>query len=127
MLTLRYILNQIYHHVSWNYRMKSGRTFWDELCYAYNQGVGEARRFQKVWDTMEKFIDSQRFCDVQHRLKIQARDAVCWRDACLLYFQQFSKQPIPYELERPIHELKEMMNYKLEITNFECPPSGFTQ
>lgn len=116
-----------FHHVSWNYRMKSGRTFWEELCYAYDQGVRETKNFQKVWDTMEKFIDSQRFGDVQHRLKIQVGDAVWWRDACLLYFQQFSKQPIPYELERPIHELKDMMNYKLEITNFESPPFGFTQ
>ena len=62
-----------------------------------------------------------------HRLKIQTRDAVWWKDACLLYFQQFSKQPIPYELERPVHELKDMMEYKLNITNFECPPYGFTK
>lgn len=76
---------------------------------------------------MEKYIDPERFRDVQHRLKIQARDAVWWKDACLLYFQQFSKQPIPYELERPVHELKDMMEYKLNITNFECPPYGFTR
>ena len=47
---------------------------------------------------MEPYIDSERFRDVQHRLKIQARDAVWWRDACLLYFQQFSRQSIPYEM-----------------------------
>lgn len=64
---------------------------------------------------MEPYIDSERFRDVQHRLKIQARDAVWWRDACLLYFQQFSRQSIPYELERPIHELKDMMEYKLVL------------
>ena len=34
---------------------------------------------------------------------------------------------IPYELERPIHELKDMMEYKLDITNFECPPYGFSK
>ena len=76
---------------------------------------------------MEKYIDPERFRDIQHRLKIQTRDAVWWKDACLLYFQQFSKQPIPYELERPVHELKDMMEYKLNITNFECPPYGFTK
>ena len=38
------------------------------------------------------------------------RDAVWWKDACLLYFQQFSKQPIPYELERPVHELKDIFS-----------------
>lgn len=114
-----------FHHVPWNHQMKSGRTLWAELCYAYNRGVSKTRNFQKLWDSMERYIDPQRFRDVQHRLKIQARDAVWWRDACLLYFQQFSRQPIPYELERPVHELEDMMKFKLNITNFECPPSGF--
>lgn len=114
-----------FHHVPWNHQMKSGRTLWAELCYAYNRGVSKTRNFQKIWDSMERYIDPQRFRDVQHRLKIQARDAVWWRDACLLYFQQFSRQPIPYELERPVHELEDMMRFKLDITNFECPPSGF--
>jgi alpha-glucuronidase len=116
-----------FHHVSWNHQMKSGRTLWAEMCHAYDRGVKEVRNFQKVWDTMEPYIDSERFQEVQHRLKIQSRDAVWWRDACLLYFGQFSKQPIPYELERPVHELKDMMEYQLDITNFECPPYGFTK
>lgn len=116
-----------FHHVPWNHQMKSGRTLWAELCHAYGRGVKEVRSFQSIWDTMEKFVDEERFRDIQHRLKIQSRDAVWWRDACLLYFQQFSKQPIPFELERPVHELKDMMEYKLEITNYECPPYGFTK
>lgn len=110
-----------FHHVPWNHRMKSGRTLWEEMCYRYDHGVRQVRSFQKTWDAAEKYVDSQRFKEVQRRLKIQVRDAVWWRDACLLYFQQFSKQPIPYELERPVHDLKDMMEYKLEITNFECP------
>lgn len=110
-----------FHHVPWNHRMKSGRTLWEEMCYRYDHGVRQVRSFQKTWDAAEKYVDSQRFKEVQRRLKIQVRDAVWWRDACLLYFQQFSKQPIPYELERPVHDLKDLMEYKLEITNFECP------
>ena len=116
-----------FHHASWNHQMKSGRTLWAEMCHAYDRGVKEVRNFQKVWDTMEPYIDSERFQEVRHRLKIQSRDAVWWRDACLLYFGQFSKQPIPYELERPVHELKDMMEYQLDITNFECPLYGFTK
>ena len=116
-----------FHHVSLNHQMKNGRTLWTEMCYAYDRGVKEVRNFQKVWDSMQPYIDSERFQEVQHRLKIQARDAVWWRDACLLYFGQFSKQPIPYELERPVHELKDMMEYQLDMTNFECPPYGFTK
>ena len=116
-----------FHHVPWEHRMKSGRTLWEELCYTYDRGVQQTRNFQKIWDTAEKFVDSQRFREVQRRLKIQARDAVWWKDGCLLYFQQFSRRPIPIEVERPIHELDDMKQYQLNITNFECPPYGFTK
>ena len=47
-----------FHHVPWNHQMKSGRTLWAELCYAYDRGVNEVRNFQKVWDRMEPYIDS---------------------------------------------------------------------
>ncbi len=108
-----------FHHVSWNYKMKSGRTLWDELCYTYDRGVQEARSFQKTWDMVKPFVDKARFDDVQRRLKIQTRDAVWWKDACLLYFQQFSQQPIPCDIERPIHDLDRLEKYHLKITNYE--------
>jgi len=97
-----------FHHVSWNHRMHDGKTLWESLCYHYQEGVDSVRKFQKVWDRMEPYIDEKRFKDVQKKLKIQMQDAIKWKDACLLYFQTFSKQPIPYELERPIHDLEEM-------------------
>ncbi|WP_321479806.1 alpha-glucuronidase [uncultured Bacteroides sp.] len=108
-----------FHHVSWNYKMKSGRTLWDELCYTYDRGVQEARSFQKTWDMVKPFVDKARFDDVQRRLKIQTRDAVWWKDACLLYFQQFSRRPIPCDIERPIHDLDRLEKYHLKITNYE--------
>lgn len=106
--------------------MKSGRTLWQELCYTYDRGVQQTRNFQKIWDSAEKFVDSQRFREVQRRLRIQTRDAVWWKDGCLLYFQPFARQPIPADVERPVHELDDMKQYHLNITNFECPPCGFT-
>ncbi len=104
-----------FHHVSWNYRMNSGNTLWTELCFRYDHGVQKVREFQKVWDRMEKYIDRPRFLAVQAKLRIQARDAVWWKDACLQYFQCFSRQPIPYELERPIHNLEELKKIKLPM------------
>ncbi|GAA0886634.1 alpha-glucuronidase family glycosyl hydrolase [Sphingobacterium siyangense subsp. cladoniae] len=104
-----------FHHVSWNYRMNSGNTLWTELCFRYDHGVQKAREFQKVWDRMERYIDRSRFSDIQAKLRIQARDAVWWKDACLQYFQCFSRQPIPYELERPIHNLEELKKIKLPM------------
>lgn len=104
-----------FHHVPWNYKMKDGKTLWDELCYKYDSGVQSVREYQKVWDRMESYIDEQRFGEVQSKLKIQARDAVWWKDACLLYFQTFSNQAIPYDIERPVHELNDLKKIKLDM------------
>lgn len=110
-----------FHHVPWSHTMKSGRTLWDELCRHYDAGVQQVKEFQKTWDKAEAFVDADCFKDVQSRLKIQARDAVWWKDACLLYFQQFSQMPIPYDIERPIHELDDLEKVQLGISNYECP------
>ena len=45
-----------FHHVPWNYRMKSGRTLWDEFCYHYDNGVRQVRDFQKIWDAAENTL-----------------------------------------------------------------------
>ena len=104
-----------FHHVPWTYRMKSGRTLWDELCYTYDGGVLQVREFQKIWDVAEPCIDSQRFREVQSKLRIQTRDAVWWKDACLLYFQTYSRRPIPTDIERPVHDLEDLKKIKLDL------------
>ena len=116
-----------FHHVPWDHKMKSGRTFWDELCHKYDDGVREARSFLVVWDAMQPYVDCQRFDEVQRKLRIQARDAEWWRDACLLYFQTFSHRPIPQDMEHPVHNLDEMMQYVIPISMYENPPYGYTK
>jgi len=97
-----------FHHVPWSYRLKSGNDLWTELCLRYDRGVNKVRSFQKNWDRMEGAIDSERFSAVQSKLRTQCRDAQIWKDACLLYFQQFSKREIPFEIERPVHDLQSL-------------------
>ena len=89
--------------------------------------VQEARQFLATWDAMQPYVDKQRFDEVQHKLRIQARDAVWWRDACLLYFQTFSQLPIPADMEHPVHNLDEMKKYSIRITMYENPPYGYTK
>ncbi len=98
-----------FHHLPWDYKTKSGRTLWDELCYHYDAGVQQVRQFQKIWDQTEPFLDADRFSSVQKKLRQQSLNAVEWKDACLLYFQQFSKMRIPYDLERPLNNLEDLM------------------
>ena len=102
-----------FHHIPWDHKMKNGKTFWDELCYTYDSGVQNMRKLHKIWDSLEKDIDTERFNHVQTRLKIQSLDAVWWKDACLLYFQTFSNKPIPYDIERPVHSLEELMKLRV--------------
>jgi len=98
-----------FHHLPWNFTMKSGRTLWDELCYSYDKGVQQVRDFQKTWDKLQPYVDIERFTAVQHKLRSQSLNAILWKDACLLYFQQFSKMPIPYEIERPVNNLDDVI------------------
>ena len=94
-----------FHHVAWDRRMKSGRPLWDELALRYQQGVDEVRALQLTWAALAGKIDAERFTAVQQRLQRQEEDAVIWRDACLLYFQTFSQQPLPVGVEPPAHDL----------------------
>jgi len=95
-----------FHHVSWNYKMKSGRTLWNELCYKYYSGVDSVRWMQHTWNGLKKYIDEERFEQVKMLLAIQEKEAVWWRNACLLYFQTYSKMPIPANYEKPDHDLQ---------------------
>lgn len=90
-----------FHHVPWTYKMKSGRSLWDELCYQYYMGVKQVQQMQQTWKELAPFIDAQRFNEVNMLLKIQYDEAVWWRNACLLYFQTFSKMTLPEGYEKP--------------------------
>ncbi len=99
-----------FHHLSWDYKLQSGHTLWDEMCYHYEQGLNQVRDFQKTWDRVEPYVDQERFAAVQSKLRNQCRDAQIWKDACLLYFQQFSRRPIPNEIERPVYDLNYLID-----------------
>jgi alpha-glucuronidase len=96
-----------FHHVPWDYRMKSGRIFWDELALHYQRGVDWVRAARKEWDSLAGTVDAERHAAVAKKLVIQERDAIHWRDACLLYFQTFSKRPLPNGVEKPQKTLEE--------------------
>jgi len=101
-----------FHHLSWNYRMKNGATLWNELCVRYDKGVKQVEGFKKTWDELKPYVDQERFLRVQQKLERQHQDAEIWKDACLLYFQQFSGQPIPTNLVQPTHQLKDLLTNK---------------
>jgi alpha-glucuronidase len=110
-----------FHHPSWSHVMHNGETLWESLCHHYDRGVRQVRQMQQQWEAVQPYVDEERFHDVQSRLKIQTRDAIWWKDACLLYFQTFSHLPFPQDIEPAIHELEDLQKVNLGISNFECP------
>lgn len=110
-----------FHHAPWTHRMSSGRTLWDELCFAYQRGVRAVDGFIPVWDAARPWLKDGFYEPVAAKLKVQAKDARWWRDACLLYFSTFSRMPLPEGVEVPEHSLSDYMRVKLPIDNYTCP------
>lgn len=90
-----------FHHLPWDYTMDSGKILWEAICQKYYQGADSVGWMRKMWHTLEGKIDEERFDQVKTLLKIQEKEAVWWRNACVLYFQTFSQRPIPKGLEKP--------------------------
>ena len=81
-----------FHHVPWNYRVKSGRTLWEEMQYRYTRGVNEVEDFTDAWNAAKPEIDNQRWEEVNNRLRHQLENAQEWRQTCLDYFGKFVKE-----------------------------------
>lgn len=94
-----------FHHLSWDYKMKSGNTLWNEIALRYQKGIDQVRNMQAKWDSLEDAIDPKRHTQVKMLLDIQEQEAIWWKDACLLYFQQFSDRAIPDTVEPPEKKL----------------------
>ncbi|HEY0740729.1 MAG TPA: alpha-glucuronidase family glycosyl hydrolase [Chryseosolibacter sp.] len=98
-----------FHHLPWDYQMKSGKTLWDDLCFRYYKAVGEVSKMEDTWQRIKGKVDEDRFNHVAAFLSIQRKEAELWRDACVLYFQSFSRKPIPPGLPKPARSLEYYM------------------
>ena len=86
----RYLL--WFHHVPWDYRVKSGNTLWEELQERYARGVKEVEDFYRIWQEAKPTIDEQRWKEVDERMQHQLENAREWQKTCLDYFGSFVKK-----------------------------------
>jgi len=86
--------------------MRSGKTLWLTLVERYYAGVEGVEQMQQTWQRLAGQINAGQHHQVTMALAIQLQEAKWWRDACVLYFQQFAKQPIPEGLPQPEHSLE---------------------
>jgi len=94
-----------FHHLPWDYRLKSGETLWDGLVHHYDRGVAYVADMQKTWESLRPLVDPERFAQTESFLKIQHREAKWWRDASIAYFQSIAKRPLPTGSDAPAHDL----------------------
>ena len=94
-----------FHHLPWDYRMRSGRLLWDELVGRYDLGVEQVHGMRRTWRALQGRVDDERFAEVDAFLGIQEQEAQWWRDASIAYFQSVSKRSLPAGTKPPAHGL----------------------
>ncbi len=104
-----------FHHLPWDFKMKSGETLWEAICRHYYRGVEEVADMQATWAAQRGKVDDTVFWEVSDLLAMQHEEATLWRDACVLYFQQFSGMPIPEGLTLPEHPLEYYENLQFHF------------
>ena len=71
----------------------------------------------RCWNSLKKVprllnpdADARQIADVDscpdELLQYQEQEAMWWRDACVLFFGEYSGMPIPPQYEPPVHSLK---------------------
>lgn len=101
-----------FHHVSWDYKLKSGQTLWNGMALKYQEGVNQVKEMQNTWSKTKKYVDNERYKEVEMLLAIQYKEAKWWRDACLLYFQQYSGKELPVGVEKSTQTLEYFKSLK---------------
>jgi alpha-glucuronidase len=112
-----------FHHVLWDHRMASGRTLWDELVARYTHGVDTVSNMRKTWASVAPYVDAERHDEVAAFLAIQEKEAKWWRDACIAYFQTFSKRPLPQGFAPPARTLQEYEAIRTPYAPGHPPPN----
>jgi alpha-glucuronidase len=94
-----------FHHLPWDYRLKSGASLWDGLVGHYSRGVATVDGMGRTWTGLAPYVDPERHAQVASFLAIQAHEARWWRDASIAYFQTLSRRPLPPGEAPPAHSL----------------------
>jgi alpha-glucuronidase len=95
-----------FHHLSWDYKMRSGKTLWNEMVDRYYTGTAAVKDMQQVWKSMRPYVDGVQFHQVDQLMAVQYDEAIRWRNSCVLYFQTFSKKPFDPKYPKPDHDLQ---------------------
>jgi alpha-glucuronidase len=94
-----------FHRISWDKRLSTGRSLWEELVSRYDAGVQSVAAMQAAWARLHGKVDSERHAEVAAMLGVQLREARWWRDASLSYWQSVSGRALPAGVPPPAASL----------------------
>jgi alpha-glucuronidase len=121
-----------FHHLPWDYRLRSGRTLWDSLLRHYDRGVAWVAQARNTWSGLSRYVDGPRWRLTADFLAIQAQDARWWRDASIAYFQSISHRPLPAGVRPPPDTLAHYEAFCVPYVEGSptdspaCPPADLT-
>jgi alpha-glucuronidase len=81
------------HHVPYTYKLHSGKTVVQSIYDSHYEGAEAVEAYVRDWQTLQHFVDEQRFGEVLHQLQYQAGQAQVWRDAVSMWFLRASGIP----------------------------------
>jgi alpha-glucuronidase len=114
-----------FHHLPWTYRMRSGRTLWDDLVIHYDRGVARIAENKRLWNRLRPFVDAPRHAAVAATLERQRVEAKWWRDASVAYWKSLSMQPLPRGHAAPSRPLSWYQAIRFEtVPGYLTPGNG---
>ncbi|MBV8072956.1 MAG: glucosiduronase, partial [Acidobacteriaceae bacterium] len=81
------------HHVSYAYKLHSGKTVIQHIYDSHYEGAAAAAGFVRQWETLRGDVDDARFHKTLSLLTYQAGHAIVWRDAICDWFYKISGIP----------------------------------
>ncbi len=90
-----------FHRLSYDYRMKDGRTLLQRIYDDHFSGCAAAEAMAEAWDALEGLIPANVFLRVRERFAEQVRSAREWRDVINSWLYRLTL--IPDERGRPIY------------------------
>jgi alpha-glucuronidase len=82
-----------FHHVSYAYRLRSGKTVIQHIYDSHYEGAEKAENYVNQWRSLEGLIDEDRYRLILNRIEFQAGHARVWRDAVCNWFRKMSGIP----------------------------------
>jgi alpha-glucuronidase len=79
-----------FHHVSYDYKLKNGKTLIQHIYDTHFEGYEKVVEYQEKWEKLKSEVDEESYQNVKERLEEQLRSAREWRDQINTYYYRHS-------------------------------------